>query len=499
MKNYIKKSLCFISMVLLLSVGAFTQATEDEDKANSETVSISASSNTLSTSATLSAKEAKKAEKERLAAEKQAAKVAAKEAKEVEKKAAQEAALQKKLDAMSEEDKAAYLQKIAEKEAALAEKQAAKEAKLAEKEAIQQEKQAEKERLAAEKQAEKEAKEAEKKAAQEAALQKKLDAMSEEDRAAYLQKMAEKEAALAEKQAAKEAKLAAKQEAKEQRAAEKQAQSEKIKAAFANPDENGMVTFEASTGYVVTVPKVDIVYEEGLAMSQITRIETQENRSNYVLRDNLVGAYFTVKTSSNQLFNPMMRVAAYTPLNETFNGVPQTVQQRNVALDGFIGLDFRYSVIDFAFLTFAPGLHMAYEYTDRFNYLNTGLEVRGGLELPISYQWTILGGCAVSFDYGNLGSNKYIEPYNYVWQWDLDLGVRYSTKVPNKYNYLHETAQTIQDRADAKAAKKEAKAQAKAEKKAAADEKKAAKKAEAEEKKAAEAERKAAAKSQQKQ
>ena len=59
-----------------------------------------------------------------------------------------------------------------------------------------------------------------------------------------------------------------------------------------------------------------------------------------------------------------------------------------------------------------------------------------GCELPIAKRWTILVNGFASLDYGNFGTNKNIEPLNYVWQYQLDLGFRYSKKATNSYSYI---------------------------------------------------------------
>ncbi len=139
------------------------------------------------------AKEAKRAEKERIAAEKKAEKEAKAREKE-EMKAQKERAKEAEKNLTKEERKALQEERKA------AEKAAKEQAKLA--------KEAEKERLAAEKKAEKESKAAEKRA--------------EKERKAA-EKQAEKERKAAEKQAEKERKAAEKQAEKERKAAEKQA------------------------------------------------------------------------------------------------------------------------------------------------------------------------------------------------------------------------------------------------------------------------------------
>ena len=50
--------------------------------------------------------------------------------------------------------------------------------------------------------------------------------------------------------------------------------------------------------------------------------------------------------------------------------------------------------------------------------------------------YTILVNGLASLDYGNFGSNRDIQPYNLVYNYQLELGVRYSKKKPHQYSYL---------------------------------------------------------------
>ncbi|MCR5698233.1 MAG: hypothetical protein K6G52_01200 [Treponemataceae bacterium] len=297
----------------------------------------------------------------------------------------------------------------------------------------------------ADKEAEKAAREAQK--AEAAAKKAEADA----------QKKAEKEAQAAAKKAEKEAKMAEFKQAR---------------------DEGKDLVIAAPNGANLTIPYINIVFDEGLSLTQVTRIIKQTDRTNFVFRDVMAGAYMDVKTIGFQDINPIFRIAAYTPLAMTFNYVPQKTLLTNWAVDSFLGFEFRHSMLDYVFIDITPGAHMLYQVTDRFSLLNIGAELMLTCELPIAYNWSILVSGAGSFDYGNFGSNKLAEPYDYVYQFTCDLGVRYTTKAPNKYNYLNQSEQMVKEKKDAKIAKKQAKKQAN-------KEKAAAKKAESEQKKKA--------------
>jgi hypothetical protein len=80
--------------------------------------------------------------------------------------------------------------------------------------------------------------------------------------------------------------------------------------------------------------------------------------------------------------------------------------------------------------------HLFYQLNDRFHYVDFGIRGELGTEFPLSKHWTILADGNISLDYGNLGSNRNMEPYDIVYQYQLLLGVRYSRKDKNKYSYI---------------------------------------------------------------
>lgn len=373
---------------------------------------------------------------ESVRAERQAAKEA-RLALQAEKKAAKESAkaekLAAKLASMSDEERAAY-------EAKEAEKKAAAEAKASEKQAKLEEKQA----LKAEKQAAKDAAKAEKQAAKDAALQEKLDKMTPEQKAKYDAKQAEK------------AKI--KEDIESDRAMRKTTLEETSKKA--------------------EIPYFYFDIEEGLELAQVTRIVLKDDRSNFVFNDTLVGAYVNVKTTGFKFVNPMIKASALMGMGEIFNNMKVSTSTFNWGADFLAGLDYKFSFWDYAYLNFAPAFHLLYQDTDRFNYLNMGIAGYASFEMPLAYHWTIALSGQISYDWGNFGSNALLETYDYVWQKSASIGVRYSGRHVNKYNYIGDSAELLQikkERVQAfKQAKKDAKATKAAERKAASDAKKAA-------------------------
>jgi hypothetical protein len=181
------------------------------------------------------------------------------------------------------------------------------------------------------------------------------------------------------------------------------------------------------------------VFNEGLTSLWLTRIMYQKERSNFVFRDFFPGLYLETELCNLNYLTPMIRLAAYYPLNffapgtSTFNKVPQ-----NAKLPLHYGLDFltgvKLKILGFKYIRFniGPAFHLFLLTSDRWVYLNLGAAVFMGVELPISSGWTVLLKGSVSLDNGNLGANYPMEKFDMVYQYQLDIGVRYSKKLKNK-------------------------------------------------------------------
>lgn len=213
--------------------------------------------------------------------------------------------------------------------------------------------------------------------------------------------------------------------------------------------------------------KFYVLFDEGISYSVISRLILQEEKSNYVFEDYMIGSYMTVRTEYFSPFNPIERLAVYVPFSTEFNNVELERKRFNWSFDSFTGVEFTTDIQKWLFIRFGPGVHFNYEYADRFEYITVGLGGYIDTELPISYRWSIILDGAGTFDFlGNLGSNKYVEYYNYCWQWQTGLGVRYTTKGCNERNYSNQTLEEIEAKQMAKKAKKDAEKQKTADKKA---------------------------------
>lgn len=196
------------------------------------------------------------------------------------------------------------------------------------------------------------------------------------------------------------------------------------------------------TGFPLITDKPFVIFDYGISTSWVTRIINQEKygRSNFNFKDFLVGAYISMQTKFMKPLNSMIRLAGYYPLSFTFNGVPQISKAvLRGSADLFAGILVEFDMWDYLRINFAPGLHFFYQYTDRFNYVHLGAAILSNIELPIAKNWTIKFDGIASLDYANLGSNKDIEIYDICWQYQLDIGFRYSKKAQNKYNYLKQS------------------------------------------------------------
>lgn len=199
---------------------------------------------------------------------------------------------------------------------------------------------------------------------------------------------------------------------------------------------------DPKTGFPIIEEKPFITFDEGLCCTWVNRTILQDNRSNFNFQDFLAGAYCTMSTVNMMPLNSMIRLAAYYPLVFTFNEVPQTTKSLfQGGVDLFAGINVNLNMWNYVRFRLSPGMHFLYQYTDRFNYCNLGLAGFASIELPLSLHWTLLLDGIASIDYGNFGSNSTIEPYDVVWQYQLEFGIRYSKKQANKYNYLKQVSQ----------------------------------------------------------
>ena len=242
-------------------------------------------------------------------------------------------------------------------------------------------------------------------------------------------------------------------------------------------DEN--VEINERTGFPRIKAKPFIMFNEGFAAAQVTRIQTVSGRSNFVWQNNMIGAFFQIQTRNMKPVNSVIRTSVFYPIYNTFNDVKQYPKQTVLyAFDLFAGPIIETDMWKYVRLKFGLGLHYMYQLSDEYhlNYLGGG--ALAGLELPIEPRWSILLDGTFSFDYPNFGTNRLVQPYDYSWQYQINLGVRCSVKGKNKYSYIRQSEKSLRKeilKAENKAKKKELNAKKRAEKRAAAAEIKAQK------------------------
>ena len=178
--------------------------------------------------------------------------------------------------------------------------------------------------------------------------------------------------------------------------------------------------------------KIFFTFNQGVAASWLTRVINQSERSNFVFRDFLPGLYFGAELRNLPYIVPMMRLAAYYPIASTFNHMPQKpVTPMHAAADLVAGLRFEPFNLKYVRINAGPALHMYFLNADRWNYFNLGAAAVVGVEVPLASRWTLLVDGYASIDNGNLGSNRLMEPFDIVWQYQINVGFRYSKKREN--------------------------------------------------------------------
>jgi hypothetical protein len=151
-----------------------------------------------------------------------------------------------------------------------------------------------------------------------------------------------------------------------------------------------------------------------------------------VFSDFLPGAFFAVELRNFPLGTPVARLAAYYPLVSTFNKVEQKPKvPLHYGGDFTLGLRFELDFIKYFRITLGPAAHLFFLDSERWRYWNLGGAGMLGVELPVSAGWTFIVDALASLDNGNLGANKDIEPFDMVYQYQVDIAVRYSKKLRN--------------------------------------------------------------------
>lgn len=206
------------------------------------------------------------------------------------------------------------------------------------------------------------------------------------------------------------------------------------------------IAINPKTGFPIITEKPFLMFNEGVTFAQVNRIETQKERSNFVRENYMLGAFLSIQSGNMKPLNSILRVAAYYPFYHTFNGMRVYPKQTILyAFDLFYGPMIQTDMWKYVRLNFAAGLHYMYQLTDEYHMHYLGGAVIAGLELPVARNWTVLLNGTFTLDYPNFGTNQKVQPFNYAWQYQLELGVRYSIKNPNNYCYIKSRKDRLMD------------------------------------------------------
>lgn len=183
--------------------------------------------------------------------------------------------------------------------------------------------------------------------------------------------------------------------------------------------------------------KFNFVFDEGVSYAQVTRVEHQTNRSNFVRENMMIGAFFNFQTVNLSKLDFIEQVSVYYPFYNAFNGMRQFPKNMfNYAIDNFTGITADYKKLKYINFDFSLGMHYMFQMTDEWPMSYLGIGLQTGMNFPISRYWTILNTYLISFDNANIGPNKLMQPFEISYQYHINLGVRYSRRAPNTYCYI---------------------------------------------------------------
>ena len=249
-------------------------------------------------------------------------------------------------------------------------------------------------------------------------------------------------------------------------------------------DTHEEIKLDEKTGFPLILKKPFPIFDYGLTTSIVTRITKQTKRSNFVDDHYFIGAYVAMQSRNMEPLDSMIRISIYYPVAYKFNKVPNAISNMlNFGIDLFAAPYVNLSLWHYLTFDLGGGLHFLFEQSDDYNFVNLGLGAFARINMPVARRWTMFVDGYFSLDYGNLGTNGPIEPVDFVWQYQVAVGFRYSKKAPNKYSYIpsrrtfDEDIQILAEKQQAKIDKKEAKEEEKALKNAEKEAEKEAKEA----------------------
>ena len=189
--------------------------------------------------------------------------------------------------------------------------------------------------------------------------------------------------------------------------------------------------------------KFGVLHYWGATWASVTRIQKQTGRSNFVWNDQMAGAFYEWNTNNFLIMghyinvNLFARHAAYYPYAYTYNQIKQvTTQTILYAFDFFTGVKFSLNIHDWVSLSVKPGAHGFYQLHDKWHYFHVGAGLGIEAEFPISTRWSFNIGGMWTWDNANLGTNRKMRPFDYTWEYQAQLGFRYSGKKLNPKSFI---------------------------------------------------------------
>ena len=179
-----------------------------------------------------------------------------------------------------------------------------------------------------------------------------------------------------------------------------------------------------------------VVHGGGFSWTRLTRIQLQNNRSNFVWQDDMFGVYYSIQTG-NLPINFLGKITLYYPYHYEFNKVEQIPKQTILyAGDLDIGPVWTFPLWEICRINLSPVIHYRYQLSDKYHHNDLGIGALVVTEFPISKRFTVLLNTEFSYDCGNLGSNRQIQNFDHVWAYTVDLGLKYTKRHQNSFYYI---------------------------------------------------------------
>lgn len=181
-----------------------------------------------------------------------------------------------------------------------------------------------------------------------------------------------------------------------------------------------------------------LLHNWGVSWSRVTRIQTKTDRSNFVWQDDFIGLYYALQTG-NLPVNFLLSAEVQYPYHYEFNKVEQLSKQIILYSFNFnLGPIWTKPMFDFFKLDLAPMVHFRYQLSDKYHHCDLGIGAFAGVEFPVMRKFSVLLNAEFTYDFGNLGSNANVQPFNHVFSYNVQLGFRLSNRGANTFYYIND-------------------------------------------------------------